>query len=320
MENLKFYPCLTEEMLDNCGCVSEKYRFCYYANDIETPLQAKGSSVLKLSDPADMWKLKEDGITFKKKVSIAYPNLLFGPEGIACKNAEIGICIIWTNNRLTQTGHILPRSDINNATGRTCFFEHTFSPGEIDGDLELSLIMYIKKPAENVLEGEQILMNEEGVSIGEIDNVVVDFDSIYMEFPIEELSSDKEPLWWIEFSSWDDPKNSDKFTKDNICLYLNPYYSACPMTDGKIKNIDLLIDILAAAYMLMFTRLSEEDLKATRNDMGLEPNSICSILSKFIESCNKVELNFASPESLLKTLQINLRAMLTEGEADDGTN
>ena len=34
-------------------------------------------------------------------------------------------------------------------------------------------------------------MNEEGVSIGEIDSVILDFNSIYMEFPIEEYKSDK---------------------------------------------------------------------------------------------------------------------------------
>lgn len=310
MDNLKFYPCLTEELIDKSGCVSEKFRFFYYPNGMESALMQKGSSIVKLSDPLDMWKLKEDGITIKKKVAIAYPDFLYGPSGIACKEAEIGICIIWTNNRLTQTGYILPNSDISNAAGRTCYFEHTFEPGEIDGDLELSLCMYIKKAANTVDLGEEILMNEEGVSIGEIDNIVVDFDSIYMEFPIEEYSSDKEPLWWIEFSQWEDPKTIEKFTKDNICLYLNPYYPACPMTDGNIKNMDMLIDILATAYLMMFQRLSEDDLIATRSNIGLESNSICSILHQFI---SESDLRFESPELLHKSLQVNLRAKLTEG-------
>ena len=312
MENLSFYPCLTEELIDKSGCNSEKYRFFYYTNETESALNQKGTSVVKVSDPLDMWKLEEDGITIKKKVSIAYPIFLHGPNGIACKDAEIGICIIWTNNRLTQTGYILPNSDISNDAGRTCYFEQTFKPGEIAGDLELSLCMYIKKAATTVDTGEEILMNEEGVSIGEIDRIVVDFDSIYMEFPIEEYSSEKEPLWWIEFSQWEDPKTIEKFTKDNICLYLNPYYSACPMTDGTIRNIDMLIDILATAYLMMFQRLSEDDLTATRNNIGLEANSICSILHQFISECNDMDLRFESQELLLKSLQVNLRAKLTE--------
>lgn len=314
MGNLVFYPSLTDELMNRCGCVSEKYTFFYYRNNTENQLLQKGKAVVKLEDPLDLWKLKEDGIVFRKKVVIAYPDFLHGLDGVACKDAEIGICIIWTNNRLTQTGHILPKFESITATGRVCMFEHFFKPGEIDGDLELSLIMYIKRPAETTYSGEEILMNEEGVSIGEIDNIVVNFDSIYMDFPIEELFSETGPLWWVEFSDWENPKVSDLFSKDNICLYLNPFYASCPMTDGKIKNLDLLIDILASVYMLMFKRLSEADLTATRNGTGLEPNSICSVLHDFIGKCKIEELRFETPESLLKTLQVNIRALFSEEE------
>lgn len=311
MADLRFYPYLTDELKDICGCNANKYRFVYYVNGIESGLMQKGTNVIKLSDPTGDWDLKLDGITLKRTVSIAYPDLLYGLDGIACRDAELGICIIWTNNRLTQTGHILPKSDISNQAGRTCYFEHTFPAGEIDGDLELALCMYIKKAATNIKPDEIELMNEEGVFVGEIDNIVIDFESVYMEFPIEECNSPNEPMWWIEFSPWEDPKSIEKFTKDNICLYLNRHYPACPMTDGSIKNIDLLIDILATAYFMMFQRLSEEDLAATRNNVGLEPNSICSILYQFI---SETDLRFETPELLLKSLQLNLRSRLAEEE------
>ena len=182
------------------------------------------------------------------------------------------------------------------------------------GDLELSLNLYIKKSAAELLPNEDSLMNEAGVSVGELETVVLDFSSIYMEFPIEEFKSEKEPLWWVEFSQWEDPKVSDLFTRDNVCLYLNPYYSCCPAPstsgdESTIKNLDLLIDILAQTYMLMFTRLSEDDLRATQQDIGLSPNSICSILHQFIEECEE-ELHFETPEALLKSLQINIRKKL----------
>ena len=121
MDNLKFYPYLTADLMEKSGCMIEKFQFFYYPNDMEAPLRGekKGARVIKITDPLDMWSLAQDGITFKKKVSIAYPDFLFGAEGIACKNAEIGICIMWTNNRLTQTGLILPNSDITTAAGRT---------------------------------------------------------------------------------------------------------------------------------------------------------------------------------------------------------
>lgn len=85
MENLRFYPCLTDELLDKCGCNAGKYRFVYYANEIESGLMQKGTNTVKLSDPLELWKLSEDGITLKRTVSIAYPEFLYGQGGLLAK-------------------------------------------------------------------------------------------------------------------------------------------------------------------------------------------------------------------------------------------
>ena len=315
MQNIYFYPKLTEELLESCGYSASKYVFTYSYQGQEFGLLQKGTSTIRVSDPREIWKIETEGLTLEKTVKVAYPHLLHGKDGVACVAAEIGICIIWTNKTLTQTGCILPETDITTPQGRVCKFAHTFAPGEITGDLELTISAYIKKAAEIVSPGEESLMNEEGVSIGELDSVVLDFNSIYMDFPIEEFKSEKEPLWWVEFSQWEDPKGSDGFTKDNICLYLNPYYSACPMTDGTIKNIDLLIDILATTYFMIFQRLSDDDLRATQQDIGLQPNSICSILHQFIEDCEEYP-HFEHPEKLLKSLQKEIRNRLTAGDEE----
>lgn len=314
MQDLYFYPKLTPELKETCGYSSDKYIFSYEYQGEYHGLRQKGSSTLKLSDPLEIWKIETEGIRINKNVRITYPQFLYGKDGIACQGAELGICITWTNKALTQTGIILPVNDVTLPQGRSCKFEFSFNPGTILGDLELTLNLYIKKSAAEILPNEDSLMNEAGVSVGELETVVLDFSSIYMEFPIEEFKSEKEPLWWVEFSQWEDPKVSDLFTRDNVCLYLNPYYSCCPAPstsgdESTIKNLDLLIDILAQTYMLMFTRLSEDDLRATQQDIGLSPNSICSILHQFIEECEE-ELHFETLESLLKSLQINIRKKL----------
>ena len=318
MENISLYPTLTPDMLQNSGYVSDKYIYTYSYQGQYHGLRQKGTATVKLTDPLELWKIEDEGLKIDKTVHIAYPNLLQGPEGVACRNAELGLCIIWTNKTLTQTGYILPETDITTPQGRVCKFSYEFPPGTISGDLELLLTMYIKKEADEAFTDEGSLINETGVTVGEIERTVLDFNSIYMEFPIEEFKSEKEPLWWVEFSEWEDPKTTDMFTKDNICLYLNPYYDGCPTpsmdaTGGSIKNIDLLIDILAQTYLLIFERLSDDDLRATKLNIGLTSNSICSILNQFIESCNEVELDWGSSERLLKTLQINIRSMLTRG-------
>ncbi len=315
MNSLFFYPKLTDEIIDSCGLVVGKYIFEYEYQDNTYGLKQKGSSTIKLSDPLEIWKIESEGLSFSKTVSIAYPEVLYGENGVACTNASVGICIMWTNKTLTQTGCILPVSDITTETGRVCSFNYTFDPGTIKGDLELSIIMYLQNRASDVLPGEEKLNNEEGVAIGEIETVVLDFNSIYMEFPIEEYNSAEEPLWWVYFSQWEDPK-VDLFDKENICLFLNPYYSSCPMVGEVIKNLDLLIDILATTFLLIFQRIAEnpEDMKATQDNLGLENNSICSIMHQFIERDN-IPLRFESDEALHKSLQIKIRKML-EGDEE----
>lgn len=322
MESFLFYPTLTPELLEASGQSAEKYRFTYMYQGKYYGLQQKGNHTVKLSDPLDIWKIETEGISLDKTVRFAYPELLKGVNGVVARNAELGICIIWTNKKLTQTGIILPISDITTATGRTCRFSYSFDPGYISGDLELSLCMFVKKKAEVLEPGEENLINENGVTVGEIENIVLDFSSIYMEFPIEEYKSADEPLWWVEFSEWEDPKTVDMFTKDSFCLYLNPYYDACPApsTSGSgnsIKNFDLLVDILAQTYLMMFQRLSDDDLRATKQGIDLNTNSICSILNRFIEDCEECKgLQWESPEKLLRSLQLNLR-MLLQGDGND---
>lgn len=179
----------------------------------------------------------------EKEVKIAYPHLLYGKQGVAPQGAQVGICIIWTNRSLTQTGYILPVVDHTTPSGWTCVFRYEFLPGEIKGDLELSLVVYLKEQAKVVASGEDHLINEAGVTLGEIETLSLDFDSIYMEFPIEECNAKDQPLWWVEFSQWEDPR-VDLFSKENICLYLNTAYDDCPMAGETIKNPYFLL----AAY------------------------------------------------------------------------
>lgn len=316
MQNMLFYPTLTSEMLESSGFTTDKYYFRYEYEGKNYSLQQKGTSTLKLSDPLDIWSVETEGLIIDKTVKFAYPDLLKGKNGVVCRAAEWGICIIWTNKKLTRTGIILPIVDDMNPRGRTFKFHYTFLPGEISGDLELSISMFVKKEAEKIMDDEVDLINETGVTVGTIEHIFLDFNSLYMEFPIEEYKSETEPLWWVEFSEWEDPKTIDMFTKDSLCLYLNPYYDACPApsVDGNgnsIKNFDMMVDILAQTYFMMFQRLSNDDLRATKQNIGLANNSVCSILHQFIEDCYE-DLHWESPEMLLKSLQINIRKMLQE--------
>ena len=75
----------------------------------------------------------------------------------------------------------------------------------------------------------------------------------------------------------------------------------------------MLSEILAMTYFMIFNRLSDEDLRATKNDINLEPGSICSVLHQFLLDCDE-DLVFEPRERLLKGLQMNISKRLTEDD------
>lgn len=322
MNTITFYPTLTDEMIEASGITILPYSFSYEYGESVFELQQKGNSAIKLVDPLEIWKVESEGLNFAKTIKIAYPDILKGPKGVACEEAELGICILWTNRKLTQKGVILPVSDENTLLGRKVCFEYRFDSRKLSGDLELKTVLYIKKHAETVQPSEIGLINEEGVTVGELETTVLDFSTLYMEFPIEEVRSAEDPLWWVEIGEWEDPIELDLFSKESFCLYLNTYYSSCPAPslsaeNKTIKNFDLLIDILAQTYLMLFLHLSEDQRRATVQDINLTPNSICSILHQFIDSCPyalHLEIIESQPQKVLKNLQINLREILLKGD------
>lgn len=317
MENLYFFPKVTSDMLSAAGCIDYGFTYQYEIEGDLKVLKPKGKGLTKLIDPLEVWKVEDDGLKISKKIIIQNPLILKGKNGVVCSNAKLGICVVWTNKSLTQMGYILPFRESNSGENLIWEFEHTFYRGELKGDLTLETILYVKNKAELVLPDEQLLINQEGVTVGEIDITVLDFDNLYMEFPIIQTEDDDQPLWWIEFSTWDDPK-CDMFSEENIRIYLNAKFDACPKVGDIIKNKEILIEILSMSYYLILKKIEEYgDIDKTKNDSSdLESNSICKIMSYFINQACSHPLAWESDEKLLKSIRINIAQMLN-GDGDE---
>ncbi len=308
-----FYPTITDELKESAGYNSSNYSFSYLLDGVEKKLSAKGKNSIKLEDPLETWNVENDGIRIHRTISFEYPEMLYGENGIASRNAELGLCIKWINHSLTQMGTILPINMYADGAIKFYEFDYRFEPGTIKGDLSLSLQIYLKKSAESVLENEGHLLNEEGVTAGTLDDIRLDFDNSYMEFPIQEISNKSQPLWWLEIGDWTDP-TTDLFNEENVRIYLNTAYESCPKFGEEIKHEDVLVDILATAYTMLFNKVAEmEYLKQTIDNTDLEPGSISKILFYFKDSCN-TDLDFSSTERLHKSIWMNVAAMLSGGE------
>lgn len=300
-------------MLSDAGCTAGEYEFSYPLEGNYHRLQPKGKGTIKLEDDLETWKVENDGLRVLRKIAIEYPDAFKGPEGIACADAELGTCIIWSNRTLTQMGYIMPESNIRLGTTEIYNFSHLFPAGDIKGDLTLDTVVYIKRAAVQVRDNERHLMNEAGVSVGTIDTVNLSFDSIYMDFPIKDVNDSNQPLWWLEMKDWEDPR-SDPFDEDHICLYLNSAYSYCPKVGDTIKNVDLLVEIITTAYLMIFNKIEEKGcLNATMNDSDLEPGSISKIMYYFYDSCDP-KIRYESIEAMQKTIHQNIEFILKGGD------
>lgn len=310
MSSLSFFPTATDELMENANVRADEYEFNYYLDGRFHRLEQKGKRTIKLTDPLELWNVVDDGLQIRRHISIEYPNLLKGKDGIAPTGATIGVCIIWCNKDLTQMGYIKPQRFSQN--GADFYdFKYDFAPGELSGNLSLDTVFYLETPDGNVSSDELGLMNRAGVTLGEIDSISVNLSSEDMLFPIVEIDDKNAPLWWLELNQWDDP-TVDPFSSDYVCLYLNNAYSCCPKAGSKTKDQELLIEIISTAYLLMFQELINRDcIDKTLNDIGLEPGSIAKVLYYFSSSCDPA-LRTETPASLQRSIRINIERMLKE--------
>ncbi len=306
-----FYPTLNDELIEASGFSSTPYAYSYSVEGIDYKLVGKGKNVVKFDDEA--WKVERDGLRIRRRIVFEYPDVLFGRNGIACKDAELGACIIWVNRSLTQMGTILPTNEYFSESSKVYEFDYEFEPGLLKGDLNLEMQLYIKRSALSVPTEEMSLMNDEGVTVGILDEVSLDFGSMYMEFPITEINNKKQPMWWLELSDWSEPKE-DLFNEENISIYLNTAYELCPKMGDAIKNSDVLIDIITTTYTMLFNRVKECGCLAdTINDVGLEQGSISKMLFYFKDSCN-YDIDFSSEERMHRTIWMNVADMINGGD------
>ena len=76
MNELSFFPVLTEELIEDCGCRCDKYTFSFVYQDQKHELVQSGKNTIKLTDPLEIWKIEDEGLSIEKKVEISHPHLL----------------------------------------------------------------------------------------------------------------------------------------------------------------------------------------------------------------------------------------------------
>lgn len=257
------------------------------------------------------WDQRRDSLIVRRDLKICNPSYLYGKNGIACTGAKLGIAILWKDTKTDLAGSIVPKdgTEKSDVTGWSMFFEHEFEPGELMGNVEFRLVVYLKSAADNVLADEGMLNNRTGIILGDLELYKLEISDDTMPFPFVIEASDSKALWWIDFSTWDDPGEDAIFGPSSFVVTLNSRIKGCPnVTGNSIQNAEMLFEITASVYAALFKKLTKEQFDDMVHDKG-NPGTISSELYRVYSKCDpKPEFHY-DQEQFQKCMQIVIREL-----------
>ena len=305
--SLDAFPKMTKPLYIKTGFSTEGFKFGYHYKGEMRALKAEPAltstskcTVLQLTDQVAQWNPDENNLFAEYKCSFRTPRFFFGENGLApLNNSVIGVALIWQDPDANQRG-VEPIGAILSNVNKICNISGKifFKENQLKGTLVLQTVLFLKKKgAPN--QWEKHLAGLEGTIFGIVDETRIIIDGNGSIFPIHEVKSPNEPLWWIK-CEWEDPR-SDRFTDENICLYFNTAHKDYPslkINEG-IKNSPLLTEILCSALQIIVSKVLNDDIARTDTIHGsnLEEGSISSMVHYFL---NTFGINYSkdNPETV----------------------
>lgn len=300
------YPSLTEEKKDGIF-QSKPYSFSYTSldgldRDLDCEISELNSQISCLKTDG-VWNADKYNLYVKRTIALKNYKKLFGPDGVACRNARLGLSVIWTSFDSRQRG-AEPIVDFG-VSEKELFdkHDHTFIEGEIDlefspakirGDVNFSVVLYIAKSG-TPSKDEMHLANEEGFVLGTFDTFVLRIDGTGSLFPVFEVYEKDQPLWYVR-CDWTDPL-SDPFA-ESVSINLNTAHKNYIFIDRTQKTFcpQLLVEVMSSALCCIIEKIrSEKYLDQILGDDEAESGSIGEVVRYF---ANTLEWDFSTPDKL----------------------
>lgn len=300
------YPSLTEEMKD--GIFQAKpYSFSYTSLDgldreLDCEVSELNSQVSCLKTDG-VWNADKYNLYVKRTIALKNYKKLFGPDGVACRNARLGLSVIWTSFDSRQRGaepivdFAVSEKELSDTHDHTFVegeIDLEFSPAKIRGDVHFSVVLYIAKSG-TPSKDEMHLANEEGFVLGAFDTFVLRIDGTGSLFPVFEVYEKDQPLWYIR-CDWTDPL-SDPFS-ESVSINLNTAHKNYKYIDRTQKSFcpQLLVEVMSSALCCIIEKIrSEKYLDQILGDDEVESGSVGEVVRYF---ANTLEWDFSTPDKL----------------------
>ena len=193
------YPSLTEDIIRSGIFRTKEYRISYtdkggFEKLLDYELAESDSSINCLKTDG-VWSADKYNLCIKRSIAIRKYRSLFGVDGLACKNARLGISVVWKSRDSKQRGAEPVFVFGINEEYSGDRHDHTFTEGEVEivfpcaklrGDVIFSTVLYIAE-AGTPGEDESHLANEEGFVLGELDSFILRIDGTGSLFPVFEV-------------------------------------------------------------------------------------------------------------------------------------
>lgn len=276
--NIMLFPSLNEELVSKIRFEKEKFHFYYTDEHDEEEYdlvdeRVEASSFYCIKDEHGKWTQDDNNLCFRSTFRLRTFQCLFGENGIACKNAKLGMAIQWTSSDSRQRGVVKIGEFSADEQIMEAEVEQRFEKAQLRGLVTLSIIIYLAKPG-NPSEGEVHLANTEGYVLGELESYTLKLDGSGSAFPVFEVSDQGQPLWYIK-CDWEDP-TSDAFS-ECVSINLNTAHKNYAYIDRNTKefNKQLLFEIVASAITLIIEKVRHEsDWDQIMRGENLEQGSV----------------------------------------------
>jgi len=277
--NFMLFPSLSEEYLKQIRFQSKSTEF-YYTNregeefELTGELIDQSTSTYKLRDNRGVWTQDDYNFGFRKKILLRTFQCLFGPAGVACRNARIGLAVTWTSLDSKQRGvfevgqfgiddiQLQEEADIQ------------FQKAQLRGSVDFITVLYIAD-AGTPDDNEGHLANTPGFILGELERFTVKLDGSGSILPVFEVREEGQPLWYVK-CDWNDP--TSEALKETVSININMAHKNYKFLDRNQKTFDnqLLIEVMSSALLLIIERLRAEEAywEDIMNGENLERGSV----------------------------------------------
>ena len=302
------YPMLTLELIKESGFSTKPFEYSYIDDNEDYPLNLEGFSGAQesfsacLQDPRCVWYPSTNKLIVRKNGEIKNPTVFFGKNGIAPKDAVLGVAIIWISSKSDQRGSIQCGSFSAQSNNFEFSIEHQFEKNSVKGSLLFQLVIYLKKSG-NPANDEFHLNNISGVTYGIIEQCEIFIDGNGSVFPISTVNMPGEPLWWVYYDESVDPM-VDLFDDENVGIRLNrahPLFELLKI-EASLKESPFFVEVLSSALMVMVNSVRDglgHDWERMIESQEFVHGSIAEAVYYFI---HKLQWDVSSQVNLSKSI------------------